>query len=286
MNESYFDEEDFLLQEPKRKRSWYMHIVMMLMVIAIVVLYFADFVFIVVEAGQKGVLFDPLGKGTNTERFFDEGLHVIFPWQRVIIYDTRIQEGEMTTNTLTEDGLEVEVTVSYRFRPEIDSLGVLHKDIGPTYTETIIIPLVATVVRDVVSHHHVDRLYSISRNSLQIDMSNQVQSKIHGHYPIQIIDLLIKGVVLHEEVEQAIAEKLIEEQKMLAYDFILQREKQEAERKRIEGQGIRDFGDTTNIDYLQLRGLEATEHLATSPNSKVVVIGTDSKELPIILGGN
>lgn len=263
-----------------------MHILMTLMIVCILVLYFADFVFIVVQAGTKGVLFDPLGKGTNTEKFFDEGLHVMFPWQEVVIYNTRIQEGEMTTNTLTEDGLEVEVTVSYRFRPEADSLGVLHKDIGPQYVETIIKPLVATVVRDVVSHHHVDRLYSISRNSLQVDMVNQVQSQIHGHYPIQIIDLLIKGVVLHEEVEKSIADKLVEEQKMLAYNFILERERREAERKRIEGQGIRDFGDTTNIDYLKLRGLEATEHLAASPNSKVVVIGTDSKELPIILGGN
>lgn len=286
MNENYFDEEDFLLNEPRKKRSWYMHIIMTLMVISIIVLYFAEFVFIQIPAGHKGVLYDPLGNGTNTEDFYDEGLHIIFPWNELIIYNTRIQEGEMTTNTLTEDGLEVEVTVSYRFRPEADSLGVLHKDIGPTYVETIILPLVATVVRDVVSHHHVDRLYSISRNSLQVDMSNQVQRHIHGHYPIQIIDLLIKGVVLHEEVEKAIAEKLVEEQKMLAYDFILRREEQEAERKRIEGQGIRDFADTTSIDYLKLRGLEATEHLATSPNAKVVVIGTDSKELPIILGNN
>lgn len=285
MSEDYF-EEDYLEPPLKRQSSYYMHFIMGLMVIAIVVLYFAEFVFITIQAGHKGALYDPLGNGTNTEKSYDEGLHIVFPWQEVVIYNTRIQEGEMTTNALTEDGLEVAVTVSYRFRPEADSLGVLHKNIGPTYVETILIPLVATVVRDVVSHHHVDRLYSISRNSLQVDMVNQVQLQIHGHYPIQVIDLLIKGVVLHEDVEKAIAEKLVEEQKMLAYNFILEREEQEAERKRIEGQGIRDFGDTTQIDYLKLRGLEATEHLATSPNAKVIVIGTESKELPIILGNN
>lgn len=285
MSEDYF-EEDYLEPPPKRKSSYYMHFIMGLMIIAIVVLYFAEFVFITIQAGHKGVLYDPLGNGTNIEKFYDEGLQVIFPWQEIVIYNTRIQEGEMTTNALTEDGLAVTVTVSYRFRPEADSLGILHKDIGPTYVETILIPLVATVVRDVVSHHRVDRLYSISRNSLQVDMVNQVQLQIHGHYPIQVIDLLIKGVVLHEDVEQAIAEKLIEEQKMLAYNFILEREEKESERKRIEGQGIRDFRDTTQIDYLKLRGLEATEHLATSPNAKVIVIGTESKELPIILGNN
>ena len=283
--------EEQLLQEesiglPPKKRSYYMHIVMGLMMVAVIILYFAEFIFIVVEAGHKGVLFDRLEGGTNTERYLDEGFHIVFPWQTIIQYNTRVQEGEYKMIALTEDGLSVEVEVSYRYRPETDSIGVLHKTLGPQYVHTIIVPLIAAVTRNVVSHHHVDRLYSTSRNELQADMTNEVATQIHGVYPIEIIDLLIKHVALHSDVEQAIANKLVEEQKMLAYDFILRREEQEAQRKRVEGQGIRDFGDTTNIDYLQFRGLEATEELAKSPNAKVVVIGTESSDLPIILGGN
>ena len=284
MEEQLLEENEALT--PPKKRGYYMHIIMGLMVVAVIVLYFAEFIFIVVEAGHKGVLFDRLEGGTDTEEFLDEGFHIVYPWQTIIPYNTRIQEGEYSMTALTEDGLTVEVEVSYRFRPEADSLGVLHKTLGPQYVETIIIPLIAAVTRNVVSHHHVDRLYSTSRNELQADMTREVATQIHGVYPIEIIDLLIKHVALHTDVEQAIAEKLIEEQKMLAYDFILRREEQEAQRKRVEGQGIRDFGDTTNINYLQFRGLEATEELAKSPNSKVIVIGTNSEDLPIILGGN
>lgn len=284
MEEQLLEDNEALT--PPKKKGYYMHVIMGLMVVAVIVLYFAEFIFIVVEAGHKGVLFDRLEGGTNTEEFLDEGFHIVFPWQTVIPYNTRIQEGDYSMMALTEDGLSVEVEVSYRFRPEADSLGVLHKTLGPQYVNTIIIPLIAAVTRNVVSHHRVDRLYSTSRNELQTDMTNEVATQIHGVYPIEIIDLLIKHVALHADVEQAIAHKLMEEQKMLAYDFILKMEEQEAQRKRVEGQGIRDFGDTTNIDYLQFRGLEATEELAKSPNSKVIVIGTNSEDLPIILGGN
>ena len=284
MEEPLIEENEAL--PPPKKNGYYMHIIMGLMVVAMIVLYFAEFIFIVVEAGHKGVLFDRLEGGTDTEKYLDEGFHIVFPWQTIVPYNTRVQEGEYEMTALTEDGLSVDVQVSYRYRPQIDSVGVLHKTLGPQYVKTILEPLVAAVTRNVVSHHHVDKLYSTSRNELQADMTNEVATQIHGAYPIDVIDMLIKNVALHPDVEQAIANKLIEEQKMLAYDFILEREKQEAQRKRVEGQGIRDFGDTTNIDYLQFRGLEATESLAKSPNSKVIVIGTGSGDLPIILGGN
>ncbi len=278
-------EENLELPQPK-KNGYYMHIIMGLMVAATVVLYFAEFVFIVVEAGHKGVLFDRLDNGTDTKKSYDEGFHIVFPWQVIIPYNTRVQEGDYKMTALTEDGLSVDVEVSYRYRPNIDSLGVLHKTLGPQYVTTILKPLVAAVTRNVISHHRVDRLYSTSRNELQADMTNEVAVQIHGVYPIEIIDMLIKNVALHPDVEQEIANKLIEEQKMLAYTFILEREKHEAQRKRFEGQGIRNFEDSTKIDYLKFRGLEATEELAKSPNAKVIVIGTDSKDLPIILGGN
>ena len=284
MEEQLLEENEKLIPPPSN--SYYMHAIMGLMVAAIIVLYFAEFVFIVVDAGHKGVLFDRLEEGTNTEKYFDEGFHFIFPWQNIIHYDTRIQEGEYEMTALTADGLSVGIEVSYRYRPRADSLGVLHKTLGPQYVTTILIPLVAAVTRNVISHHRVDKLYSTSRNELQTDMTAEVALQIHGVYPIEVIDLLIKDVILHPDVEQAIANKLIEEQNMLAYEFILEQEDHEAQRKRIEGQGIRDFKDTTQMDYLKFRGLEATENLAKSPNSKIIVIGTSSKDLPIILGGN
>lgn len=285
-----YSDEDILEEEEKiqqdSKRSYYMHTLMVLMIVAVLILYFAEFVFIIISAGQKGVLFDRFGGGTNTTQYYDEGVHMIYPWNDMTIYDTRVSEKESIIEALTADGLPVDVIVSYRFLPKIDSLGKLHKTLGPQYAETILEPLVAAVTRNVLSHHRVDKLYSTSRNELQVDMSNNVREQIHDKYPIRVIDVLIKNIKLQADVEQSIADKLVEEQKMLAYEFMLQREQQEAKRKLIEAQGIRDFQDTSSINILQWRGIEATEKLAESPNSKVIVIGTSNDDLPIILGGN
>lgn len=277
---SNIDEEKIL------NRSYLLEVLIVVMVLLMLAVSFAEFIIVHIPAGHKGVLFKPLTVGTVTDRNWDEGLAFIFPWNTMYIYDTRIIAGQDTISALTEDGLQVEAEISYRFRPESDSLGLIHKNIGLDYSDKIIIPHVTAATRDVISRYRIDALYTTSRTDIQDDMLSHMRGQVDANYPLATIDLIVRNITLDEVVEQAIADKLVKEQEMLGYDFVIEKELKEEERKLIEARGIKFFRDTSGIDILQWKGIEATQNLATSPNAKVVIIGTDTGELPVILGGN
>lgn len=259
-------------------------IFIMLSLILVVALW--DSIFITIPAGHKGVLFRTIAGGTVTDRYYDEGLVLVLPWNEMYVYDTRIISAQDSIEALTEDGLQVRAEISYRYRPKIDSLGDMHKNLGLDYGEKIIVPHVTAATRDVISRYRIDALYTTSRSDIQADMLRQVRNQVDSVYSITTIDVVVRNIALDETVEEAIAGKLVKEQEMLAYDFILERELREEERKLIEARGIKLFLDTSGIDILKWKGIEATRELATSPNAKVVIIGTDSGEMPVILGGN
>jgi hypothetical protein len=103
---------------------------------------------------------------------------------------------------------------------------------------------------------------------------------------VRTIDLIVRNIRLDSIVERAIADKLVREQDMLGYDFLIERQRKESERSDIEAQTYRRFERLSGIDLLKIKGLEATRELAKSPNSKIIFLGTDQKELPLIFGGN
>lgn len=267
------------------KRSYMMELLIGTMVVLLIAVYFWKEIFVLIPAGHKGVLFRTFG-GTQIGKYYDEGLQFIFPWDEMYIYDTRIIHGENSIDALTRDGLKVSAQISYRYSPEPDSLGLIHKEIGVDYRDKVIIPHLTGATRDIISQYRIDDLYSTSRDDIQDEMLKRVKSKVDGHYPLITIDVVIRNIVLDTMVQKAIASKLVEEQKMLSYDFILAKERKEEERKQIEARGIRKFIDSSRIDILKWRGIEATQELAKSPNSKIIVIGSNRGDLPIILGGN
>jgi regulator of protease activity HflC (stomatin/prohibitin superfamily) len=245
---------------------------------------FKDLIFVNIPAGHKGVLFRTLEGGTVTNRYYDEGLVFVFPWNQMIIYDTRILSGQDTIAALTADGLPVEAEISYRYRPTFDSIGLIHKNLGLGYKNIIIIPHVTSATRDVVSRYRVDALFSTSRKDIQDAMLKQVKAQVDSLYPLTILDLVVRDIKIEKTVEDAIANKLVQEQEMLAYNFILQKEQKELERKLIEARGIKLFRDASGINIMQWKGIEATRELAKSPNTKVIVLGHDGGKLPFFLG--
>ncbi len=272
-------------EEDQFKRSRLLEILIGIMVFLMLIIYFWDNIFITVPAGHKGVLFRTIRGGTVTDKYYDEGLVLVLPWNEMYIYDTRVISGQDSIDALTEDGLQVKAEISYRYRPNFDSLGMMHKNLGLDYEDKIVVPHVTAATRDVISRYRIDALYTTSRKDIQDDMLLQVRNQVDSVYPITTLDLIVRNIVIDETVEQAIANKLVKEQEMLAYDFIIEKELKEEERKLIEARGIRYFQDTSGIDILQWKGIEATKELSTSPNAKVVIIGTDSGDLPVILGG-
>ena len=275
-----------LHEEEPLKQSYMMTALVVIMLLLLLVVSFWDNIFINIPSGHKGVLFRTLAGGTVTGKYFDEGLVFIFPWNEMYVYDTRVISGQDSIDALTEDGLQVRAEISYRYRPKIDSLGKMHKNLGLDYSDKIIVPHVTAATRDVISRYRSDALYTTSRSDIQADMLAQVRSQVDSFYPITTIDLIVRSIVLDETVEKAIDDKLVKEQEMLGYDFLIEKELREEERKLIEARGIKYFQDTSGIDILKWRGIEATEKLAKSENAKVVIIGTDSGEMPVILGGN
>ena len=183
---------DFLEEyEEESNRSYAMEITILAMFAVMIFIFFLDRFYVIVPAGHKGALYSTFRGGTQLNGvYYDEGLGLKFPWDDVIMYNTRILEHQDTIAALTIDGLEVTAEISYRYFPDYHRIGRLHREIGPEYLYTILVPHITAITRDVISHYRVDRLYSTARDSIQIDMTQRTQSQITDNYPITIIDVI------------------------------------------------------------------------------------------------
>jgi regulator of protease activity HflC (stomatin/prohibitin superfamily) len=275
----------------RRLRQWLrrnnLPFTIVLLILLLAVTYLAPNIFIFIGAGERGVLWKRFRGGVVMDRVFHEGTTVIFPWDTMTVYNTRIQVETQTFDALSSDGLAIQVDTSIRYRPNLEKLGVLHEEVGPNFLNVVVMPEIAAAVRGVVARYRQDELYTGDRLRLQQEIVDYAKLQTFERW-VKLDDLQIRSVTLPAAVRQAIERKLAAEQKAQEYDFILQSEGKEAQRKRIEAQGIRDFQAVVSAgiseQYLRWKGIDATLKLAESANSKVVVIGAGSDGLPIILG--
>lgn len=255
-------------------------------VVAFLAIYFFNRIFISVDSGSSGVLWKRFFGGTDLENRYDEGFHIIFPWDRMTIYNMRIQQVPHEFVALSKDGLPINVEVSIRYRPQAAKLPQLHQDVGPDYVEKIVKPEVQAMIRFVLAQYSPEEIYTSEGFLLNIIKQGALGQILERH--ILVDDLLIKRLSLPDKVRDAIESKLVQQQIVQEYKYRLERESQEAERKRTEAAGIRDFqleamkGGAFD-KYLRYQGIEATVELAKSPNAKMVVIGGGSDGLPLIL---
>jgi len=249
------------------------------------IVYFWPRIFITVHAGQSGVLYKRFFGGTVVDRVYGEGFHIIFPWNIMTVYDVRYQVAPHQMEVLTNKGLKVGVTMSIRYRPETEILGVLHQVVGPDYLKKIVIPEVEAVLRTVLGRYDAEEIYTTQKGVIQ-QVVNEALEQVSQRF-VKIDDVVITAVELPPKIRAAIEAKLEEQQLAEAYVFKLEREKSEAERKRIEASGIRDYNRMIEASLsekvLKWKGVEATRELAQSPNAKIVVIGGGKDGLPVIL---
>lgn len=239
-----------------------------------------------VSPGEGGVLYKRLFVGTVVDYVYPEGLHILWPWNQMYIYDSRVQLVMHEFDVLTNKGLPIHLRIAVRFHPEYELLGVLHQRVGPDYVHKIILPQIESVLRKNIGQHNPEDIYTNKEGILSRIIVLALEET--GRKYVRIDDIIIRSLELPEPVRKAIEEKLVYEQQYQAYDFRLKKEKQEAERKRIEAGGIKDYqaiiSATLNEQLILWQGVEATLQLAQSPNSKVVVVGAGKNGLPIILG--
>ena len=254
----------------------------------VVLLTLSGSIFKTIQPGESAILFKRFGGGLDTKNIKTQGFHVIAPWNRLITYDTRTKEAFEKMSVLSKNGLTIDVELSYRYQPKPNEIGLLHNAIGQGYLDVIIKPEIRSATREVIGKYLPEELYSTKREAIQDEIFQRTKDNIDRKH-IVLDQVLIREVALPASLKAAIEKKLEEEQLSFQYDFLLDRERKEAERKIIEAKAkaesnrILNASLTSNI--LKDKGIEATLELAKSPNSKVVVVGgSENGGLPLILG--
>jgi prohibitin 1 len=227
--------------------------------------------------------------GRVTGRTMGEGIHLVNPVARVHELNIKTQEVKERASVPSREGLimGLEASVLYHLDPS-RAAEVLQK-VGTTYSDVLLVPNLRSAMRAVTASNMASALYSDARDAIarQIltDLQNQVQPR-----GIAVENVLLRDLQLPETLKQAIEAKQQAQQEAQRMEFVLQRERQEAERKRVEAAGIKDFQDivTQGISdkLLEWKGIEATMELARSGNAKVVVIGNSRNGLPLIFSAD
>jgi len=257
-------------------------------VILFLVAYLFNHIVVSIMPGEAAVLYRRFFGGTDLTHVYGEGVHLIWPWDIMYPYNIRVQQIPHQSEVLTKDGLKVTIDTSIICYPDYGLLGMLHQHVGPDYINTIVIPEIEAIIRTNLGKMSAEEIYMASTPILESTVNKAVE-KISERF-VRIDDVLIKKIVLPEFVKQAIENKMQEKHLALAYEFKLQRERQEAERKRVEAMGIKTFNELVSssltAEILKWKGIIATETIAQSPNAKVVVIGNGENGLPVILGAD
>ena len=243
-------------------------------------------VFVTIPPGHKGVLFKRLGEGVVVDKVYDEGFKVVAPWNTLEKYDVRYTDETANMDVLSKNGLSIKVELSYRFNPLPSKVGFLHKEVGKNYAQGIIKPEIRSATREVIGKYLPEELYSTKREAIQDEIYQMTRDALIPKH-LNLDAVLIRSVELPATLKNAIEQKLQEEQLSFQYEFKLDRERKEAERKIIEAQAKADANKILNASLtdkiLQDKGIEATLELAQSPNSKVVIVGSGDGGLPLIL---
>ena len=255
----------------------------------IFIVLFGSSMFVTIEPGEKGVLFKKFGGGLDKETVYPQGFHIIAPWNTMHVYDVKFKDTFEKMEVLSKNGLSIKIDLSFRYQPVSDQIGYLHDEIGKDSLEKIIKPEIRSVTREVIGNYLPEELYSTKREAIEDEIYDSTKKKIESKY-LMLDAILIRDVTLPQTLRAAIEQKLKQEQEALEYEFKIDTAKKEAERKEIEAKGISEFQKivtrTITPQLLKWKGIEATQEISKSPNTKVVVIGNNDGELPIILGGD
>ena len=240
----------------------------------------------IIPAGHTGVI-DFLGN--VSDETLKPGVSLVNPMAKIEKMSIKTQELKELMSVPSKEGLSVNLEISLLFKLNSDMANEIYKTVGPDYAEIILVPQFRSVVRGVTARYEAKALYTASREKLAGEILDEL-GKLVGPRGITVEQAPLRQIQLPARLTQSIEEKLQAEQEAQRMAFILQKEEQEADRKRIEARGIADFQDIVSVNIsnmlLKWKGIEATEKLASSPNTKVIIIGSGKDGLPLILGGN
>jgi prohibitin 1 len=225
--------------------------------------------------------------GRVTGEVLPEGIHLINPLKSSNEMSIRTQELKESASVPSSEGLVINLDTSLIYHLDPEKAADAYQRIGPNYVNVLIEPNLRAAIREATASHTANALYTGEREIVARQIFDQLVARL-GSRGIQVENILLRDIQLPQTLKASIEAKQQAEQEALAMNFRLQKEKQEAERKRIEAAGIRDFQQIVaqgiSPALLEWKGIEATENLSKSPNAKIVVIGNSKNGLPLILG--
>uniref|UniRef100_A0A7S2H7B2 Prohibitin n=1 Tax=Helicotheca tamesis TaxID=374047 RepID=A0A7S2H7B2_9STRA len=238
--------------------------------------------FVVMAPGEVGVA-TTFGHAHG----LSEGINVVAPMvTKVQTLSTKTQKLESVNKVPTREGLAVSLDLAIIYRLDPSKVVQLVTTVGPEYATILIEPESTSALRILTADAEAKALYTDSRQQIQIKLKQMLMNKLSVR-GVVVEDVLLKDVKLPQLLADAIEMKAQAEQDAMKMKFVLEKEKQEAERKAIEAKGIAEFQSivTSGIspELLQWKGIEATEKIAESPNSKIVIMGNSKGELPVLL---
>jgi len=258
-------------------------------VAVIILLVILTNIFVILQPTERGVVFKKYTSGLDVDDVKEEGLNIVAPWNDVIIFDIEEQQIEETMDVLSKDGLSISIDVSLRFRPKPEQIGYLYRAFRNNYIESLIRPELRSAVRQIIGQYSPEELYATKRQEIETKIQTSISKTLDENH-VQLKALLFRSIKLPAMIKTAIEQKLSAEQEAQKYEYILEKEQKEAERRRIDAEGkakankILSASITDNI--LREKGISATIDLAKSNNTKVIVIGGGDDGLPLILNSD
>lgn len=223
--------------------------------------------------------------GKINDKQYESGFAFINPLSRMVILDLRKKIAQTESIVSSNEGLEIKVNIDVVYRLKKENAKEIYLSAGAEYEKVLLFPQINSSIRDAISGHNAKALYN---DETRIEIKNKIFNDLNRIQTNGIVveDVLINKIVLPQGLIKSIENKLQAEQEMQKMDFTLAKEKKEAERKEIEATGIKTFqtivSEGISQELLQWKGITATEELAKSPNSKVVIIGNSTTGLPLI----
>jgi len=276
-------------------------------VILLILIILSTATFIIIQPGERGVIFRPWTSGLDKENIFVEGVHIVAPWNSIEVYDVKEHAIEFSNEStsvgrsggnasafkaldvLDKNGLTIEVEITVRFYPIYSQIGYIHEQFGRDYEAKLVIPEVRSAVRKIMGRYTAEEIYSTKRQELEEQIVTETDAVLEKNN-IKMTALLIRSIVIPQNLKNAIEAKQTKQQEALALDYDIQKAEKEKERKMKEAEGIAGYNNiiTSSMSdkVITYEGIRATLELAKSPNAKIIVIGGGDNGLPIILNNN
>jgi prohibitin 1 len=227
--------------------------------------------------------------GRVTGRTLSEGIHIVNPVASVTELSIKTQEIKEKASVPSKEGLIMGLEASILYHLDPARAATVYQQVGPTYADILLVPTFRSAIRAITAGNTAASLYSDGREGIAQQILEDVRRQVAPRGVI-VENVLLRDLQLPETLKHAIEAKQQAQQEAQRMEYVLQREKQEAERKRVEAAGIKDFQDIVSQGIseklLEWKGIEATMELVKSPNAKVIVVGNSRNGLPLIYSGD